>query len=485
MAEWGGRASRRDQTTRSGVDSGRRGYDASARWRYNATPSTSSGSWANKAKPGRSDRRAVMVAKQVKDDLLDASGQLKLGRRHRPDYLIFLLAVGLAVFGIVIIYSISSGLYDGDTQTINREMFKRVGFLLIGVIAFLLASRISLNVWKKWSPYIFLAGLLICIALPILGWLNVPIATCALGACRWYDLGITSFQPAELLKLGTVLFMAGYLSTRLANGRLDSRSTLIEVLVVMLLALGAIVGLQKDMGTGIALLAIFAMQLYMSGMAMRQLVIIAGVMLALMVALIIVAPHRIERMMTYFQSGNEETDYHITQALIGLGSGGLTGRGLGQSVQAFGWLPEAVNDSIFAIIGETLGFIGASALVIVFAWLIARMFKKTNYLDNMYLRLVVAGVVGWFTAHVLLNIMAMTHIIPLTGITLPLVSSGGTSQVFVMISLGLVFGISRYTSHRQIAMAEVSENKTGGADEDSVRGRWQRWSHNANRGGNK
>ena len=341
MAEWGGRASRRDQTTRSGVDSGRRGYGASARWRYNATPSTSSGSWANKAKPGHSDRRAVMVAKQVKDDLLDASGQLKLGRRHRPDYLIFLLAVGLAVFGIVIIYSISSGLYDGDTQTINREMFKRVGFLLIGVIAFLLASRISLNVWKKWSPYIFLAGLLICIALPILGWLNVPIATCALGACRWYDLGITSFQPAELLKLGTVLFMAGYLSTRLANGRLDSRSTLIEVLVVMLLALGAIVGLQKDMGTGIALLAIFAMQLYMSGMAMRQLVIIAGVMLALMVALIIVAPHRIERMMTYFQSGNEETDYHITQALIGLGSGGLTGRGLGQSVQAFGWLPEA------------------------------------------------------------------------------------------------------------------------------------------------
>ena len=253
----------------------------------------------------------------------------------------------------------------------------------------------------------------------------------------------------------------------------------------MLLALGAIVGLQKDMGTGIALLAIFAMQLYMSGMAMRQLIIIAGVMLALMVALIIVAPHRIERMMTYFQSGNEETDYHITQALIGLGSGGLTGRGLGQSVQAFGWLPEAVNDSIFAIIGETLGFIGASALVIVFAWLIARMFKKTNYLDNMYLRLVVVGVVGWFTAHVLLNIMAMTHIIPLTGITLPLVSSGGTSQVFVMISLGLVFGISRYTSHRRIAMAGVSENKTGGADEDSVRGRWQRWSHNANRGGNK
>lgn len=485
MVERGGRVPQRSATAVRGAGAERRSHGtATSRWRYNATATTASGNWAGKAKAGRG-RRAAMVAKQVKEDLMDASGQLKLGRRHRPDYLIFLLAVGLAVFGIVIIYSISSGLYDGDTQVINREMFKRVGFLLLGVVAFLLASRISLNTWKKWSPYIFLGGLIICIALPILGFFNVPIATCTLGACRWYNLGITSFQPAELLKLGTVLFMAGYLSTRLANGRLDSRGTLIEVLIVMLISLGAIVGLQKDMGTGIALLAIFAMQLYMSGMAMRQLLVIAGVMLALMVALVIVAPHRIERMMTYFQSGNEETDYHITQALIGLGSGGLTGRGLGQSVQAFGWLPEAVNDSIFAIIGETLGFIGTSALVIAFAWLIARMFKKTNYLNNMYLRLVVAGVVGWFTAHVLLNIMAMTHIIPLTGITLPLVSSGGTSQVFVMIGLGLVFGISRYTSHRKIAVIDVSENKAGGADEDSVRGRWQRWTHNSNRSSNK
>ena len=214
--------------------------------------------------------------------------------------------------------------------------------------------------------------------------------------------------------------------------------------------------------------------------------VVFGMLLALMIAMVIIAPHRIARILTFAQAGDADSDYHINQALIGLGSGGLTGRGLGQSVQAFGWLPEAVNDSIFAIIGETLGFVGAVTLIIVFAWLIMRMFNKTNYLDNMYLRLVVAGVVGWFASHVLLNIMAMTHLIPLTGITLPLVSSGGTSQVFVMAGLGIVFNISRYTSHRRIAMNDVNESKlAGGTNEDSVRGRWQRWAHNADRSGHK
>ena len=113
MAEQGGRLARRSSTTVGSTSVGRRrSYDAATRWRYNATTATTSGNWAGKAKSGKG-RRAAMMAKQVKDDLMDASGQLKLGRRHRPDYLIFLLAVGLAVFGIVIIYSISSGLYDG------------------------------------------------------------------------------------------------------------------------------------------------------------------------------------------------------------------------------------------------------------------------------------------------------------------------------------------------------------------------------------
>lgn len=452
------------------------------RWRYNATHNRTSGNWVKHTRPENS-RSAKMWAKRVKADLMDSSGNLKLGRRHRPDYWIFILAVGLSVFGLIIIYSISSGLYDGNTKTIEREMAKRVMFLLLGIAAFLIASHISLNAWKKWGSYIFLFGLAICLALPLLGAVHVPIATCTLGACRWYNLGPISFQPAELLKLGTVLFMAGYLSTRLANGKLNSLWTLIEILLVMLVSLGVIVGLQKDMGTGVALGMIFMVEIFMSGISRRNLGIIIGVILLLFVAMIIAAPHRMQRIMTFTKSGDSDSNYHITQALIGLGSGGLTGRGLGQSVQAFGWLPEAVNDSIFAIIGETLGFIGTVGLLLIFTILIMKMFSKISYLDNMYLRLVVSGVVGWFTAHVLANTMAMTGLIPLTGITLPLVSSGGTSQIFVMTSLGIVFGISRYITRQRVVDSDVLEIK-GGNNENSLRRRWQRRPHHTNSGRN-
>ena len=422
---------------------------------------------------------------RTRRDLWEASAPMKLGRRHRPDYLITVITIVLALFGLVVLYSIAPGIFNGDSAAINEEMIKRVIMLIVGIVAFTVASVTSLNFWKKLSPWLFLFGLIVCIALPLLGLVNAPFVTCALGACRWYDLGIVSFQPAELLKLATVLFMAGYLSTRLAHGQLNSNATLIEVILVMLISLGAVVGLQKDMGTGAVLLAIFVIQLWMSGMEMKKLLIIGAVMLALFIAMIAIAPHRIARILTFTQSGNEDQDYHINQALIALGSGGLTGRGLGRSVQAFGWLPEAVNDSIFAIIGESLGFVGTMCLVLAFSWLIMRMFKKTTYLDNLYLRLVVSGIVGWFAAHVVFNIAAMTHIIPLTGITLPLVSSGGTSLIFVMFSLGLVFNISRYTTHRQISLDEVNEGKSGGRNEDSLRGRWQRRPHHANRGGNR
>ena len=170
---------------------------------------------------------------------------------------------------------------------------------------------------------------------------------------------------------------------------------------------------------------------------------------------IIVAPHRIARIATFFGTGTATQDYHINQALIALGSGGVGGRGLGQSVQAFGWLPEAVNDSIFAIFGEMFGFIGVIILIAAFAALLKRVLDKIDYTENLYLRLIVAGVFGWIAAHVLLNIGAMTHLIPLTGITLPLVSLGGTSMLFIMIALGVVFAISRYTVHRKIRNEEI------------------------------
>jgi cell division protein FtsW (lipid II flippase) len=155
--------------------------------------------------------------------------------------------------------------------------------------------------------------------------------------------------------------------------------------------------------------------------------------------------------MTYLQGDSTTTEdadaYHVQHAKIAIGSGGFWGVGIGNSVQASGYVPEAINDSIFAIIGETFGFIGTVALLALFVALLMRLLGVMDYLVDYRLKLLAAGVFGWLGAHVILNIAAMIGIFPLTGITLPLLSYGGTSMIFITAALGLVFQLSRYTVH--------------------------------------
>ena len=172
------------------------------------------------------------------------------------------------------------------------------------------------------------------------------------------------------------------------------------------------------------------------------------------ILLIVSAPHRVDRMMTFFQGDQTSTSnastYHIEHAKIAIGTGGLLGVGIGNSVQATGYLPEAINDSVFAIMGETFGFVGLVATIALFAALLMRLLKVMDHLVDYRLKLIVAGVFGWFGVHVILNIGAMIGLIPLTGITLPLLSFGGTSMLFVAAALGLVFQLSRYTTHGSV-----------------------------------
>lgn len=439
-------------------------------------------SWARPTRSAANGRRAKLAAQEIGSTLFDTAGELKLGRKHRPDYVMIVLILALALTGLVVLFSIAPAITNGSDGAAAAFMWKQGLFLAIGLAAFFVASQIPLDFWRKWGGKLFLLALILCFLLPIFGMLHLPVTICTLGACRWYNLaGVGSFQPAEFLKLGVVLFVSGFLAVRAARGELDSwRKTLLPLGIVIVAALFVIVIMQKDLGTGVALLAIVLVQLVVAGVSWRKLAAILAAFAALGVASIAVAPHRLERIATFLGNGNAETDYHINQAMIALGSGGLTGRGLGQSVQAFGWLPEAVNDSIFAILGETLGFVGLLAILLVFAFLLKRIIDKVDYTENAYLRLILAGVFGWLAAHVVLNVGAMTHIVPLTGITLPLVSFGGTSMVFIMVSLGIVFAISRYTLHRKVKMAGKDAR-----NENSMRGRRQWRPHYADRGGNR
>ena len=405
--------------------------------------------------------------------------RLELGRKHRPDYLIVVLIIALALIGLVVLFSITPALTGGDDAASLRFMLRQGIFLTVGLLAFFIASRVPLNFWHRHGIKLFVAAFFICFILPIMGALNIPPAHCAYGACRWYSLGsVGTFQPAEFLKFGAVLVTAGFLAMRTAQNKLNSiKESLLPLGVMIFASLFVIVIMQKDLGTGVSLVAIVLTQLLVAGVKLRMLLLSITTLSVFSVAAILIAPHRLARIATFLGQGNETADYHINQAMIALGSGGATGRGLGQSVQAFGWLPEAIHDSIFAILGETLGFVGLFVIILIFAMLLKQIIVKVDFIENAYLRLVVAGVFGWVTAHVVMNIGAMTHLLPLTGITLPLVSFGGTSMLFIMMSLGIVFAISRYTTHRKVKVEEG-----GSRHADSVRRRWLGRSHYANRG---
>ena len=281
------------------------------------------------------------------------------------------------------------------------------------------------------------------------------LAKCELGACRWFEIGSLSFQPAEVLKIGLVLYLAGLMAERKKEGKLSSLDFWVPFTVVSGLSLFFVVVVQKDLGTGVSLMAIILAMLFMSGVKIQYFLATLGVIGACGVVAIISSPHRIERLLTFNSEDSSDT-YHIENAMIAIGTGGLFGVGIGNSVQATGYLPESINDSVFAVMGETFGFVGLVAIVGCFTALLMRLLRTANHLQDTEESLVVVGIFAWATAHVVINIASMTGLIPLTGITLPLLSYGGTSMLFTAAALGLALQLSCYTSRE--ARTEEKEN---------------------------
>ena len=349
---------------------------------------------------------------------------------------------------------------------------KQLTSVIIAVVAF----SVFYFVPYKWftgerSKYVLWAGFLSCVLLFLLGsLLHLSFAKETNGAYRWFYLGgLGSFQPSELLKYGILLFLAGFLGRRASQGKINNiHETLVPVGVISALSLLMIVVLQKDLGTGVSLIAIVLSMIIVSGVDWKIIGKILGVVAFCGLVLIFTSPHRIERVMTFIQgdshktaSGQEDKNYHIQQARIAIGSGGILGLGIGKSVQATGYLPEAINDSIFAVMGETFGFVGLMAILALFTALLLSILHVAARLPDTTLRLIVAGIFGWIASHVILNIAAMTGLMPLTGIPLPLLSYGGTSMLFIAAALGLVFQISKFTSHKALEEGESGQDFSG------------------------
>ena len=226
---------------------------------------------------------------------------------------------------------------------------------------------------------------------------------------------------------------------------------------VLGVSLFLIVVAQKDLGSAVPLGVIALTILFVAGIKIWKIMILFAVILALGVGMILSSPHRRERLFTFTGKGDATTDYHIENALITVGSGGFLGVGIGNNVQTAGYLPESITDSMFAVVSEMWGFVGAVAVIGLYVHLFMEILKVANTSENLYFRLVTMGVFAWLFSQVAVNISAMIALIPLTGITLPLLSKGGTSLLITCFGLGLVINISRFTARTEISDDERNE----------------------------
>lgn len=365
-------------------------------------------------------------------------------RRHKPDYWLLILSALFLSIGFVVIYSISPGL--AASQNVSQSYFitKQLVDVLLGLAVFAVAAYIPSSFWLRMTkPLVITAAVASAVVM------FMPLDS-VYQAHRWIRLGGLSFQVAELIKLALLVWAASFLSAQWRAGKLGDTKATLQPLLIVLLAVGVVVAkFQSDLGSAGVMIAMLGLMAYTIGVPLKKVAMIGLAILMVMTIAIASSSYRRERLSTYLHpmSDCQDSGYQACQALKSVGSGGLLGLGLGYGVQAYGYLPEAANDSIFAIIAEKFGFIGTFFVVTLYAVFITRLKKIAAHTIEPFSRLLVVGIMAWFSIQMIINIGAMIGLLPLKGITLPLISQGGTSIIFLTAALGLVFQISRYTSY--------------------------------------
>ena len=369
--------------------------------------------------------------------------QLELGRKHRPDYLLLIFCSILLSIGLVVVYAISPALAQANHVSNSYYVTKQLLAIALSLVAFFVTAQIPLSWWRQaYKPLLVIGGLatLLALMLPV-----NPLYP----AHRWVRLGSFSFQSVELVKFAIMIWLAGFLAQRLRAGLVtDFRKTL-KPIIYALAAVGLVVtGVQSDLGSTGVMVVMMATMAFVAGLPFKRILIIGSVIVAVVALAVYVTPYRRARLETFLHptSNCQSPGYQACQALIAVGSGGIVGLGLGSSVQAYGYLPEAANDSIFAIYAEKFGFIGSALLLSIFVAFFARLKTIAERLDDDFTRLLVVGVLAWLSVQTFINIGSMIGLMPMKGITLPFISYGGTSVVFVSAAVGLVFQASQYTS---------------------------------------
>ena len=359
------------------------------------------------------------------------------------------------ILGILIIFGLavlsSAGIIDADKKfgSSYYYFFHQLLYGIVpGVLLAYILSKINFKLWRKFSLLILLGAL----ALMTLVFVS-HFGFGAKGATRWLNIGGIVFQPAEILKLSLVIYLAAWFSSRLAfsglsRGRHDGAGHWLYGLAPFIVVLGFVILLlarQPDIGTLIITIFIAVGMYFMAGAKLKHLGAILVVGVIILALLIKLEPYRFNKIIAFVDqdSNTRGIAYQVNQAKIAIGSGGIFGVGFGDSTQKFGFLPEPVGDSIFAIIAEELGLVGALATVGLFVALCFTLTQIAMATTDPFGRLFVSGINLWIMAQAFINIAAISGLAPLTGIPLPFISYGGTAMIALLAGLGIVFNIAK------------------------------------------
>ncbi len=361
--------------------------------------------------------------------------------QRRPDYVLIALIALLLAMGLIILASASVAVsyrqFGSTHRLILNQLFPGV---LVGCIGFFLAQRIPYAFWKRVSLPLLLVSLILLGAV-----FTDQFGFGTGGARRWVHFKFIFFQPSELAKLAIIIYLAAFFA-KFKENLANFWQTVFPFLLVSAAIMGFI-ALEPDIGTlGIIAMVIGAL-FFIAGGTWKYISYFIAAGIGLFFILIRTAPYRFNRFLTFLhpELDPKGIGYQIQQALLAVGSGGLWGLGLGESRQKYSFLPESVGDSIFAIAAEELGFIGAVAIVALFTLFALRAFRIAHKAPDLFGRYLAVGIASWIVFQAFTNISAITGLIPLTGVTLPFVSYGGSSLVLVLTGCGILVNISKYT----------------------------------------
>lgn len=366
-------------------------------------------------------------------------------KAHTQDRFLFLIISILVVVGFLVFSSAALGLLAREGAQFSAVALRQLFFGLgLGGLAFLLTSNVNYHYLRRFAFYIFLAALILTILVFVPG-----IGFEHAGAKRWIDFGGISFQPGELLKVAFIIYFAAWLSAiKSESDRHINNFGFIPFLVLSGLT-GGVLLLQPDTDGFLVIAISGAAMFFISGGRWKHFLMLLLIAIIGTTILFSVRPYIKERIMTFVDLGKVDAlgaGYQINQSLIAIGSGGITGRGFGQSVQKFEYLPEPIGDSIFAVAGEEFGFIGASILIIIFLCFGLRGLRVATRAPDIFGIALGTGIVIHIMSQSFINIASMLALFPLSGTPLIFVSQGGTSLLIALAEVGILLNISRYQS---------------------------------------